>query len=132
VCILRDDEELKLKLAYGYSMLEMGLNKALNITNQILMKDPTNLRAIILSSNIHQKMGNIDVALKISHAIESSRNNESIKHYIGLLHLQKQEIQLAYGCFKESLKINPYYVPSLVESASILSTDNPEAAIKVF
>ena len=63
-------EEIKLKLAYGYSMLEMGLGKALAITNEILLKDPTNLRAIMLSSNIHQKMGNIDIALEISRAID--------------------------------------------------------------
>jgi tetratricopeptide (TPR) repeat protein len=131
-CILREDEEIKLKLAYGYSMLEMGLGKALAITNEILLKDPTNLRAIMLSSNIHQKMGNIDIALEISRAIDSSRNNESIKHYIGLLYLQKQEIQTAYTSFKEALRINPRYVPALVESASILSTDSPEAAVRIF
>jgi hypothetical protein len=70
-------------------MLETGLSKALTITNEILLKEPTNLRAIMLSSNIHQKMGNIDLALQISRAIDCSQNNESIKHYIGLLYLQK-------------------------------------------
>lgn len=131
-CMVRDDEEIKLRLAYGYSMLEVGLGKALAITNEILLKDSTNLRAIMLSSNIHQKMGNIDLALEISEAIDSNRNNESIKHYIGLLYLQKQEIQAAYGCFKDALRINPKYVPALVESASILSIDSPQAAVKVF
>jgi hypothetical protein len=58
--------KLKLKLAYGYSMMLNGLSKALSITNEILLRDPTNLRAIMLSSNIHQKLGNIDIALKIS------------------------------------------------------------------
>jgi Tfp pilus assembly protein PilF len=63
---LRNSEEVKLKLAYGYSMMLNGLSKALSITNEILLRDPTNLRAIMLSSNIHQKLGNIDIALKIS------------------------------------------------------------------
>lgn len=66
MCILRNSEEVKLKLAYGYSMMLNGLSKALSITNEILLRDPTNLRAIMLSSNIHQKLGNIDIALKIS------------------------------------------------------------------
>lgn len=82
VCILRNDEEVKLKLAYGYSMMLNGLSKALSITNEILLKDPTNLRAIMLSSNIHQKLGNIDIALRISEAIDANKSNESIKHYI--------------------------------------------------
>lgn len=129
---MRFDEEIKLKLAYGYSMLEVGLAKALAITNEILLADPTNLRAIMLSSNIHQKMGNIDIALEISRAIDGERNNESIKHYIGLLYLQKQEVATAYASFREALRINPKYVPALIESASILSTDSSEAAVRIF
>ena len=100
--------------------------------NSLLLKDPGNLQAILLSSNIFQKQGNLEIALDIISAVNKEMINESIKHYMGLLYLMNSDVEAAYNCFREALKINPKYIPSMVECATILSTSQPDESIKVF
>lgn len=51
---------------------------------------------------------------------------------MGLLYLQDSNIEDAYDCFRDALKINGKYVPSMIECATILSTNKPQDAIKIF
>lgn len=54
-------------------------------------------------------------------AIDQVRQTEHIKHYLGILHLAGSDLKEAFNYFKEALAIKPDYVPSLVETASIIS-----------
>lgn len=96
------------------------------------MNNPSNLQAVLLSSNIYQKQGQIGIALNIISAVDKELINESIKHYMGLLYLQDSNIEQAYDCFREALGINNKYIPSMIECATILSINKPKDAIRIF
>lgn len=130
-CLKRDNLEIQNKLVYGYSLNEDTMEKALNLAHTILKKEPESLETLIMTANILEKQGKVREAIEIVTALDSVKQAEYIKHYLGLLHLSNSNFTEAFNHFKAALALQPDHVPSLIEVATIISDISPKQSISL-
>ena len=82
-----------------------------------------------MTANILEKQGKVREAIEIVTALDSVRQAEYIKHYLGLLHLSNSNFTEAFNYFKAALSLQPDHVPSLIEVATIISDLSPKQSI---
>jgi tetratricopeptide (TPR) repeat protein len=107
------------------------MEKALTLAQMILKKEPESLETLIITANILQKQGKIREAIEIVTAVDKFKEAEYIKHYLGILYLQDSNLTEAFNHFKAALAIQPDYLPSLIEVATIISEISPKQSISI-
>jgi tetratricopeptide (TPR) repeat protein len=78
-----------------------------------------------------QRQGLVEEAIQIVTAMDEAKQAQYIKHYLGVLYLEASNLKQAFFCFKAALNLQPDYLPSLIEVASIISEPHPKQAIAI-
>jgi tetratricopeptide (TPR) repeat protein len=107
VALKKDDTGGRLRL--GQSLLKKGkLKDAKGYVKEILKKDPKNLEALLLLTNIEEKEGDSE-ALKRTYGkiLSLDPKNTTVLFNLAVLEAEKGDIKKGTSYFKKLIKINP-------------------------
>ncbi len=107
VDLKKDDTGGRLRL--GQSLLKKGkLIDAKGYIKEILQKDPKNLKALLLLSNIEEKKGDSEALRQTYERILSvNPKNTTVLFNLAVLEAEKGDIKKGTSYFKKLIKINP-------------------------
>jgi len=114
-------KHLSLNNIGGLYLQKKEYNKAINYLTKAVAINPTNQAMINLTISFIQS-GRLDEAMKnLEHLLSKKKKSEKSIYLKGVILLKKGEIEDAVSCFREALKIKPYYRPAKIHLGVSLS-----------
>lgn len=116
-----DPENTEAKLVYAQVLVEQTkYSKALELCKEILNNEPYNARAVHCYSTmliVLDKDSEAKIVLK--NYLKQNPEDEKAYYGLGLLYANESDLKNSEKAYKNSLEINPSYIPSMIDLISL-------------